>query len=205
MAQIQTIPFELTSSVTTLWNYSHEKGELSATALPQTDIYCNPKDNSRGNGVAVANALTLLGDPGAKDFQLSAKLTVGFNSSYDAGALLIWQEDHRWAKFCFEFSPDREAMVVSVVTIGASDDANSFTLESHTTWLRISRMGFLYAFHSSEDGDVWKLIRVFTLGESIAEHRVGFVAQAPTGDGCEVSFSDIVFSYSTLGELRDGS
>lgn len=96
-------------------------------------------------------------------------------------------------------------MVVSVVTRGASDDANSFTLPINEVWLRISRMQEVYAFHASRDGVEWKLIRVFTLGNEIENHQVGFVAQAPIGNGCEVTFREIAFTYSTLVELRDGS
>ena len=96
-------------------------------------------------------------------------------------------------------------MVVSVVTRDASDDVNSFTLPINEVWLRISRMGEVYAFHASTDGAVWKLIRVFALGSGIENHQVGFVAQAPIGNGCDVTFSDIHFSYSSLAQLRDGS
>lgn len=205
MDHLAQIPFALTPSSEGHWKISSAPESLTATALPQTDLYCNPKDGLAEDAPATLNALTLLGSPESKDFQISAKVAVQFDSDYDAGVLLIWANPKTWAKLCFEFSPDKEAMVVSVVTRGASDDVNSFTLPINEVWLRISRIGEVYAFHASTDGAVWKLIRVFALGSGIENHQVGFVAQAPIGNGCDVTFSDIHFSYSSLAQLRDGS
>ena len=96
-------------------------------------------------------------------------------------------------------------MVVSVVTQGASDDVNSFTLPDRHVWLRVSRSGHLYAFHASTDGKVWKLIRAFTLGKDVSNHRIGFLVQAPVGEGCDVEFSEIKYLAQKLNALRDGS
>ena len=203
MNLIKDLPLPFTESQPASWNFDPQARKLSTRANPQTDLYCDPKNRAEVPGTL--NALTLLGLPRTDDFQISSKVHVSFNSDYDAGALLIWSDPQTWAKLCFEHSPDQEFMVVSVVTLGSSDDANSFTLIAPEVWLRISRMGSVYAFHASSDAQAWKLIRVFTLGEEIADHRVGFVAQAPVGAGCEVTFEEINFSYTSLTELRDGS
>ncbi len=203
MNSIKGLPLVFSESQPASWNFDPQTGKLTARANPQTDLYCDPKNGAELPGTL--NALTLLGLPRTNDFQISSKVHVSFNSDYDAGALLIWSDPQTWAKLCFEHSSDREFMVVSVVTLGSSDDANSFTLIAPEVWLRISRMGSVYAFHASIDDTSWKLIRVFTLGQEITDHRVGFVAQAPVGPGCEVAFQEINFSYTSLAELRDGS
>lgn len=203
MDQIESIPFLLTPSHPESWSFDAPSNSLTAQALTKTDLYCNPKNGLEIPGIL--SALTLIGLPKLEDFQISAQVQVQFQSDYDAGALLIWANVETWAKLCFEYSPDQEAMVVSVVTLGTSDDANSFTLPTNEVYLRISRMGHVYAFHASSGGEVWKMIRVFTLGADISGHQVGFVAQAPVGDGCSVQFQEITFSYSSLDDLRDGS
>jgi len=205
MEKNNRIPFDLVASHPNQWRISDVDGAISAKALPQSDLYCNPKNGFAATAPSVLNALTLMGLPRGVDLQLSARVDVDFNSTYDAGALLVWSDERNWVKLCFEFSPDREFMIVSVVTRGASDDANSFTLPVSHVWLRISRMAEVYAFHASTDGKIWKLIRAFTMGEDVSTHRVGFVAQAPVGEGCQVNFDEISFSYTTLAELRDGS
>jgi hypothetical protein len=78
------------------------------------------------NAESMLNAATLLGGPPDGDFQFSARVTVGFESAFDAGVLLLWLDERRWAKLCFEFSPAGEPMIVSVVCRGVSDDANAF-------------------------------------------------------------------------------
>ena len=203
MKSITGLPLAFSQSQPDSWNLDPQTGKLTARANPQTDLYCDPKNGAEVPGTL--NALTLLGLPQANDFQISSKVHVSFNSDYDAGALLIWSNPQTWAKLCFEYSPDQEFMVVSVVTLGTSDDANSFTVTAPEVWLRISRISSVYAFHASSEGKRWRLIRVFTLGTAVADHRIGFVVQAPVGTGCEVAFREISFTYSSLSDLRDGS
>ena len=126
-------------------------------------------------------------------------------AQYDAGVVLVWIDARHWAKFCFELSPAAEPMVVSVVTRDVSDDANAFIVDDRSVWLRVARIDHVYAFHASTDGRAWRLIRVFTLGEALDGHTIGFEAQSPTGEGCVVTFDHIRFTSERLGDLRDGS
>jgi regulation of enolase protein 1 (concanavalin A-like superfamily) len=118
---------------------------------------------------------------------------------------MIWINETHWVKFCFEFSPAKKPMVVSVVTSGLSDDSNAFTVDGEEIWYRIARQGHVYALHSSFDGITWELIRVFSLGLDTAHHLLGFEAQSPTGDGCSISFDQIQFKSERLVDFRDGS
>jgi regulation of enolase protein 1 (concanavalin A-like superfamily) len=118
--------------------------------------------------------------------------------------LALWADEDNWAKLCLEYSPRGEPMVVSVVTRGLSDDCNSAVVDGSVTWLRMSRIGQAYAFHSSADGQEWHLVRHFALasGES---PEVGFQAQSPTGDGCTARFDQIRFEARTLADIRSGA
>jgi uncharacterized protein len=198
------LPFPLTASHPGVWRLD-ENGTVLADAPAHTDLYVNPGGEDSADAESLLNAATLIGVPPAGDFQLSARVTVEFSAQYDAGVLLLWIDERHWSKFCFEFSPAAEPMVVSVVTREFSDDANAFTVPERSVWLRVSRVDGVYAYHASTDGTTWRLIRVFTLGSGLSSHRVGFEAQSPTGDGCAVTFSDIGFAPRRLAELRDGS
>lgn len=205
MLDVPGLPFPMTPSHQGVWRRDESRGGVVANALAHTDFYVNPGGVASADAESMLNAATLLGSPPEGDFELSARVTVDFRSKYDAGVLLLWIDQQHWGKFCFEFSPAGEPMVVSVVTRGVSDDANAFVVPERSVWLRISRVDHVYAYHASTDGKVWRLIRVFHLGDSLAEHRIGFEAQSPTGDGCTVTFSDIRFVPQRLLELRDGS
>jgi hypothetical protein len=178
---------------------------VAGTAAPHSDLFIDPGAGTTLNAESLLNAAMLLGLPPEGDFQFSVRVTVGFAATYDAGVLLLWVDERRWAKLCFEFSPDREPMVVSVVTRGVSDDANAFVVPGQSVWLRVSRVDQAFAYHASIDGSRWRLVRFFSLDDTPVPVRLGFEAQSPTGDGCPVTFDEIRFVGRRLIDLRDGS
>ena len=168
------------------------------TAGPRTDWFVDPQQTSK----PTLNAPALVGNASG-DFVLRALVTVDFAGTYDAGVLFLHAGDSLWAKLCFEYSPQREPMVVSVVTRGVSDDCNSVVVDGNSVWLRIARIGAAFAFHASTDGKSWSFVRHFAL-EPGAVPSVGFAAQSPTGDGCRVTFEQIAYEAARLGDLRSG-
>jgi uncharacterized protein len=212
LLRVPGVSFPLVPSSAGLWRVGEADGAVTVLAQPRTDIFIDPASVSTDAGAGAAlnaesmlNAATLLGDLPEGDFQLSARVTVGFAAAFDAGVLLLWLDERRWGKLCFEFSPAGEPMVVSVVCRGVSDDANAFTVPGRSVWLRVSRIDCVYAYHASLDGRTWQMIRVFFLDEKTSGHRIGFEAQSPTGDGCSVTFDEIRFLPERLSDLRDGS
>ena len=206
------VPFPLVPSSAGLWRVDEAAGAVQVSAQPHTDIFIDPGNGSADAGAGAAlnaesmlNAVTLLGGAPEGDFQLSARVTVGFGATFDAGVLMLWLDERHWAKLCFEFSPAGEPMVVSVVCRGVSDDANAFTVPGRSVWLRVSRIDRVYASHASLDGKAWQMIRVFALADETSRDRIGFEAQSPTGDGCSVTFDQIRFLPERLADLRDGS
>jgi uncharacterized protein len=178
------------------WNIDGE-GALAIAAGPRTDLFVNPAGTD-----VVLNAPRLTFAPDG-DFMLSAYVTVEFAATYDAGVLLLYGGERSWAKLCFEYSPQRQPMIVSVVTQGFSDDANAYVVAGNQTFLRIARLGRAFAFHASEDGKYWNMIRNFTL-EQPDQVAAGFVAQSPTGEGCTATFADIAYRRERLADLRSG-
>ena len=203
--ELSELPFPTTPSPAGVWRRDEHSSALVATAPAHTDLYVNPGGEDSADAESLLNAATLLGTPPAGDFQLSARVSVDFQTQYDAGVLLLWLDEQHWAKFCFEFSPAAQPMVVSVVTREFSDDANAFVVPDRSVWLRVSRVDRVYAYHASTDATTWQLVRVFSLGGGVADHQIGFEVQSPTGDGCTVTFDDIRFTGERLADLRDGS
>src|SRR6266568_3827676 len=92
-------------------------GALTLISAPLTDLFIDPA----GTG-SLPDAGRLLGTPPAGDFTMRARVTVDFTSTYDAGVLLVYAADRRWAKLCFELSPQGRPTAVTVVTRESSDD-----------------------------------------------------------------------------------
>jgi regulation of enolase protein 1 (concanavalin A-like superfamily) len=132
-------------------------GSLTVVTGPRTDVFVDPADGTRFD-----NAPRLLADV-TGDFQLSARVGVEFRSQFDAGVLLLWATHERWAKLCFEQSPQGRPMIVSVVNRGVSDDANGWPVDEPSVWLRVARVGAQYALHASRNGADWDLVRHFAL------------------------------------------
>ena len=149
-----------------------------------------------------ATALTFVS---TGDFALSARVQVQTDrTTFDAGVLAIWGDKNHWAKLCFEFSPQGDAMVVSVVTNDYSDDCNSTVVPDTWVYLRVIRSGSGWAFHSSLDGFEWAFVRVFRLNFD-GPLRVGFMSQAPNGDECTAEFDHIRYTSTVPTDLRNGS
>jgi hypothetical protein len=200
--QLPGLPFPLDSVGSPPIEHALDGEALVLTGAAGTDLFVDP-----AGAYASLDAGRLEAVLPSGDFTLAARVRPRFANVYDAGALLLLVADDRWAKLAFEFSPQHKPIAVTVVTRGISDDSNSFETDADALWLRVTRKGAAWAFHASEDGKWWRLIRYFTLGdhESGETVRIGFLAQSPTGPGCTAVFDQIAFSTGALEDLRDGS
>jgi hypothetical protein len=173
---------------------------LHIVAPPLSDLFIDPR---AGGETAKADSPILLvaADP---LFTLSAHVQVDFASTFDAGVLVIWAGDRHWAKLCFEYSPQAEPMIVSVVTNGVSDDCNSVVVDGSQVYLRVTRLEHAYAFHFSHDATKWRLVRYFAL-HTDDPVSVGLSSQSPTGQGCHVRFREIRYATEVVRDLRSGA
>lgn len=168
------------------WKIENQQ-TLSITAGRQTDWFVPPMGDGRRD-----NSPRLLFKP-ANDFVLSAKVTVGFRSQWDSGALVLYVNDGLWAKLCFESTIEKRTAIVSVVTRDLSDDNNSIALTGPSVYLKIAKAGQAIFFYASEDGQNWSIIRAFSLGKTTPDLQVGFSSQSPLGDACTTAFSEIQY------------
>jgi regulation of enolase protein 1 (concanavalin A-like superfamily) len=176
----------------------HIEGKrLTITSGNMTDWFVDPFDGKVSNSAPI---LMFEPDP---DFVLSTKVSVKFRAKWDAGALMIWADDHHWAKLSFELSPENQPTMVTVVTRGLSDDCNSVSIDGKEVFLQVARSGKTYVFYFSTDGRTWKILRTFNLDTDLKQ-KVGFEAQSPAGDGVEVIFSDIRFSAERIKNIYTG-
>ena len=173
-------------------------GTLHIVAGPRTDLFVDPAGRPAQLGAPRLMAAV------EGDFQLSAYVKADLEATFDAGALVLHAADHTWVKLALERSPNGEAIVVSVVTRGLSDDANGRGVRGNAVWLRISRIGATCALHASDDGVRWELVRHFAFAAADGLYA-GFLAQSPTGEGCAANFDGLDFVAEPLADLRDGS
>jgi uncharacterized protein len=199
-ASFPGLPFTLVAEGTPACVAEVHGDAVVLTGGPKSDLFLDPAGDGTG-----PDAGRFLGEPPPGDFTLQARVDVGFRSTFDAAVLLVHASESVWAKLCFEYSPQRRPMVVTVVTRGTSDDCNSFDVDGTSVRLRITRSGRIWAFHARTDDTRWRLVRYFSLGEheSGLTARVGFLAQSPDGERCRAVFDEIAFSPGAPPDLRD--
>ena len=166
--------------------YDQATNVLTISAAPKTDWFVEPSSG----GVATTGPV-LLFTP-ASDYVLTSQVAVNFAAKYDSGALILWADDHHWAKFSFERSPNGVPAVSTVVTKGTSDTWNSPEFKSDSVYLRVAKSGNVYIFFSSPDGSTWQKVRTFSLDTNLPV-QAGFQVQSPAGAGVVAKFSSITY------------
>ncbi len=167
---------------------------LTISAGAKTDWFVDPFD-----GTVAKNAPILLFTPDS-DYVFGARVTLKFITKWDAGALMLWGDDHHWAKLSFELSPGKKPTLVTVVTRGLSDDCNSSEVQGDAVYLRLAKSGRTYVFYFSTHGRDWQILRTFSLDTELPI-RVGFEAQSPAGSGAVVKFSAITYDPHRIGNI----
>jgi regulation of enolase protein 1 (concanavalin A-like superfamily) len=113
-------------------NASVADDHVTVHAGPESDWFNDP---DAGTCLTTAPVLRFIV---SEDCQVSAKVTVDFRTTFDAGVLFVHQGDEDYAKLCFERSPLGDNTMVSVVTRGVSDDANGPVIKGNVVWARVS-------------------------------------------------------------------
>jgi regulation of enolase protein 1 (concanavalin A-like superfamily) len=141
------------------------------------------------------NAPKLLFKPDS-NFIFSARLSMGFDSVYDAGSIIIYSDSSNWAKLLFERSDEKTIHVSSsVIKDKITDDNYHSVMTNKQVYLKVAKAGKVFCFYYSTDGKHWNIVRTFTY--KTEGLRLGFYAQSPKGPQCTVDFTDI--SYQPHG------
>ena len=112
--------------------YESFEGGYLLRARPKSDMVVDAQ-----TGQAVSNAV-YLAEEMTGDFTFSACVSHDFKSTYDACCLIAYANDALWSKACFECTEESEHAVVTVMTNGRSDDANSVRIPDNTN-LRLTQ------------------------------------------------------------------
>ncbi len=181
-----------------------EEHRIVLEAPANSDFFCNHGNASEEGTTpeSLTNAPFFYTEAEG-DFVMRVKVEHDFKDVYDSASVMVMQDLNVWAKLCLERTDFATNAVVSVVTNQVSDDANGSNLDSKQAWLQIARVGPSFAFHYSVDGIRYDMIRYFTLpvGDTV---KVGFVPQAPTGQGGERIYSDFSLEARTVKNIRAG-
>jgi regulation of enolase protein 1 (concanavalin A-like superfamily) len=177
-----------------------EGGRLTLTSEARRDNFRDPNGKESNNSAP----LLLSEVDNKKPFTLTAKVTPTFLKTYDAGTLYIYVKDDLWLKLAMEMDERQKTRMVSVRTIGTSDDNDHDVVASTSVYMKISSDTKIVGFYYSLDKKTWQLIRLFK-NDYPASIWVGISAQSPIGNGTSVVFEDLSLAEQSVSDFRLGN
>ncbi len=174
------------------WSFS--KGVLQIHAPERADFFADGESGERKASAPFLHTSV------EGDFCLTAQVSVTMADPFDSACLMMMADADHWAKICYEYWR-KNPSAVSVVTDDWSDDCSSIPVAGGNPWLKIIRSGNCFGLHVSEDGENWVMIRFFrkALPDTL---RVGVVAQAPVGKGCDVRILSVSLETTTYESVK---
>jgi hypothetical protein len=176
-----------------------EDGRITLASEARRDNFIDP-DEKLSNNTA---PLLLAEVDNRQPFTLTATVTPTFLETYDAGTLYIYVRDDLWLKMAMEMDERGKTRMVTVRTIGTSDDNNHDVVEAKSVHMKISSDATTVGFYYSLDRKSWQLIRLFR-NDYPASIWVGISTQCPLGEGTSAVFEDISLTGQSISDFRLG-
>ena len=182
---------------------SDSAGIVTFRAKPHADYFCDPNEEKMSKNNA---AILLMDIDNKKPFTYSAKVKSGFTpeGTYNAAVLFVYANDTLWQKLCFEQDERGNHRVVTVRTVGTSDDNNHEALnETEYIYFKISSDTQSIGSYYSLDGQTWQMVRLYknNYGEKV---YLGICSQAPQSDECISTFEDLRLTTDHVTNFRMG-
>ncbi|MBZ4034056.1 DUF1349 domain-containing protein [Flavobacterium sp. 17A] len=140
-----------------------------------------------------------------KPFTLTAKVTPEFTEKglYNAGVLYIYVNDSFYQKFCFEQDERGNHRIVTVRTMGTSDDNNHDVVKEPTVYMKISSDTKTVASYYSLDKKNWQMVRLYK-NNYPKEIWMGISTQCPMDKGTQSIFEEINLEEKSVSDFRLG-
>lgn len=173
---------------------------LKLVAGAQTDYFRSPDGSVIDSSPVIFTEVD-----NTKPFTFTAKVEPKFTKTgtYSAGVLYVYEDEMHCQKLCFEQDEFGVHRVVTVRTIGTSDDNNHQSIEKPYVYMRISSDGKQIGNYYSEDGKTWRLARLYANDYS-EKVLLGLSSQSPKDNGHTCSFTDVSIVETAVSNFRIG-
>jgi uncharacterized protein len=176
-----------------------EGGRITLASDAGRDYFRDP-DGKLSNDTA---PMLLTEVDSTQPFTFTATVTPTFLETYDAGTLYIYVKADLWLKMAMEMDERHKTRMVTVRTIGTSDDNNHDVIEAKSVHMKISSNATTVGFYYSLDKKSWQLIRLFK-NDYPASIWLGISTQSPIGEGTSAIFEDISLTKQSVSDFRLG-
>jgi len=179
-----------------------QDGKLKFRAGEKADFFCDPNEKISNNTAPVL--LTEIDN--TKPFALTAKVSPEFTSTglYNAAVLYIYANPTFWQKFCFEQDERGKHRIVSVRTMGTSDDNNHDILSQDWVYMRLFSDTRTVALYYSLDAKDWQMVRLYK-NNYPQRLFLGISNQCPQDKGSYSYFEELTLSTEEVSDIRMGN
>lgn len=142
-----------------------------------------------------------------KPFTITVKVEPEFNPDtegvYSAGTVIIYANDSHWQKICYEQDEVGAHRLITMRTVGLSDDVNHEISEVKKLWLRLSSDTKIIGNYYSKDGEHWQLLRDYA-NDYPKRLYIGIMSQCPQDSIHTCRYSDMELVYQNVKDFRKG-
>lgn len=178
-------------------------GVVTLKANPYADFFIDPNEKISQDD----SGILLTEIDNTKPFTFSGKVTSGFLTEgglYNAATFFVYANDKLWQKLCFEHGDHGEHRIVSVRTVGTSDDNNHDVVDTaKSVYFKISSDTHSIASYFSLDGQKWQMVRIYK-NEYPSRLYLGICSQAPQADECVSLFEELSLTTDHVDDFRLG-
>lgn len=173
---------------------------MTFVAGPQTDYFRSPDGSVVNNSPVIFTEID-----NTKPFTFTAKVNPQFTETgtYSAGVLYAYENDLHCQKACFEQDENGAHRVVTVRTIGTSDDNNHQAISGNAVYMRLSSDGTTLGTYYSENGKDWNLARLYK-NDFPEKLLLGLSSQSPKDDEHICYFTEVSLIDKATSDFRNG-
>ena len=178
-----------------------ETDRLEFRCTEKRDLFCDPNGKLTNNTIPIL----LSAIDNTKPFTFTAKVTPGFTEEglYNAADLVVYANDTIWQKLCFEQDERGNHRIVTVRTLGTSDDNNHQRLGVRSVYLCLSSDTRTLASYYSFDKKEWQMVRLYK-NYYPSQIWVGIASQSPTSGICTSIFEEVSLDQTSVSDFRTG-
>lgn len=140
-----------------------------------------------------------------RPFTLTARVTPRFSreGAGSAGALYIYANPRFWQKLAFGQDEEGNHRVMSMRTVGKSDDCYHDIVHQQAVYLRVHSDTRNVALYYSSNKREWNLVRIYP-NNFPKQVYVGLGNQCPSDTTSYCDFDDLTLNSETFSDLRKG-
>lgn len=171
--------------------YSITADKIEITTLPHTDLWQRTYYHFRND-----NAPVLQMESEEKYFSFTVKTSFDSKHRFDQCGIVMYLDSENWLKGSIEYENDSFVHLGSVVTNrGYSDWATTeISANIKEMWYRLSRREDDYLIECSEDGIIYRQMRVCHMLEGGGKIGFGIYACSPEDSSFTATFTDMELS-----------